>query len=70
MGTGPETIRDFSEEKPWQDAMARIEGRVAEQVAMVLVERWWNLGDGGGLTSWLTNKCVFDGCGYGRYGYG
>jgi len=28
--------------------MARIEGRVAEQVAMVLVERWWNLGDGGG----------------------
>ena len=55
--------RDLPEEKPWQDAMARIEGRVAEQVAMVLVERWWNLGDG--VTSWLTNKCVFDGCGYG-----
>eukprot|EP00435_Cladocopium_sp_Y103_P036611 s2372_g9.t1 len=36
-------------EKPWQDAMARIEGRVAEQVAMVLVERWWNLGRGEGL---------------------
>lgn len=33
-----------SQEKPWQDAMARVRGRVAEQVAMVLVERWWILG--------------------------
>lgn len=36
-------------EKPWQDAMARIEGRVAEQVAMVLVERWWTYCDSIGL---------------------
>ena len=35
------------QEKPWQDAMARVSGRVAEHVAMVLVERWWQLGRNG-----------------------
>ncbi|CAJ1386587.1 unnamed protein product, partial [Effrenium voratum] len=28
-------------EKPWQDAMVKVTGRAAEQVAMILVERWW-----------------------------
>ncbi|CAE7483813.1 PLDBETA1, partial [Symbiodinium pilosum] len=28
-------------EKPWQDAMVKVEGRAAEQVAMIMVERWW-----------------------------
>eukprot|EP00434_Breviolum_minutum_P009945 symbB.v1.2.008765.t1/scaffold549.1/size255684/6 len=36
-------------EKPWQDAMARVRGRVAEQVAMVLVERWWTYCDSVGM---------------------
>ncbi|CAE7378255.1 PLPZETA2 [Symbiodinium natans] len=28
-------------EKPWQDAMIKVTGRAAEQVAMIMVERWW-----------------------------
>ncbi|CAE7639189.1 tdh [Symbiodinium necroappetens] len=28
-------------EKPWQDAMVKVKGRAAEQVAMIMVERWW-----------------------------
>jgi len=28
-------------EKPWQDAMVKVSGRAAEQVAMIMVERWW-----------------------------
>lgn len=47
------------QEKPWQDAMARVRGRVAEQVAMVLVERWWILG---------SKRCFSKGDPIGRLG--
>ena len=36
-------------QKPWQDLMVRVRGRVAEQVAMVLVERWWTYCNSVGL---------------------
>jgi len=28
-------------EKPWQDAMVKVTGAVANQVSMILIERWW-----------------------------
>eukprot|EP00931_Biecheleriopsis_adriatica_P073474 TRINITY_DN47753_c0_g1_i1.p1 TRINITY_DN47753_c0_g1~~TRINITY_DN47753_c0_g1_i1.p1 ORF type:complete len:764 (-),score=140.67 TRINITY_DN47753_c0_g1_i1:52-2319(-) len=28
-------------EKPWQDAMVKVTGVAARQVAMILIERWW-----------------------------